>query len=130
VGSAQSITADFSTSERSPTARRSRRRGHRKAALIGSSVGGMTALELAARAPERVAALVLVGTTAQREPRRRRIMNRVLLAIAGLLGPVGSFATRVAVVPEAGHLVALEAPDAVLAEVLPFLDRVWPPRPA
>jgi 3-oxoadipate enol-lactonase len=186
--------------------------GIARAALIGSSVGGMTAMALAARAPERVAALVLVGTTAQREPLRRRVMNRVLLAIAGLLGPVGSFDRKleldlfaertrrerrglvgdvlawarghdwksflrtlralaarpsllerlsairspalviagaedrrmppvraeaiaagiagatVTVVPEAGHLVALEAPDAVLAEVLPFLDRHWPPR--
>jgi pimeloyl-ACP methyl ester carboxylesterase len=181
-----------------------------RAALCGSSIGGMTAMALAARAPERVGALVLVGTTAERESLGRRVLNRVLLAIAGVLGPVGSFekkleldlfaertrrdrpdvvrevlawarshdwrgflralraiaarpslverlpriqcpslviagaedrrmppvrAERIAagiagaevrVVPETGHLVALEAPDRWLSEVLPFLDRTWP----
>jgi pimeloyl-ACP methyl ester carboxylesterase len=186
--------------------------GIARAALVGSSIGGMTAIELAARAPERVGALVLVGTSAEQESLGRRVLNRVLLAIAGLLGPVGSFerkleldlfaartrrerpdvvrqvlawarshdwrsflralraiaarpsllpllprircpalivagaedrrmpparAERIAagiaeaevrVVAETGHLVPLEAPEAWLGAVLPFLDRHWPAR--
>ena len=39
--------------------------------LIGYSMGAMTALEFAARAPERLRTLVVVGITAAREPRAR-----------------------------------------------------------
>jgi pimeloyl-ACP methyl ester carboxylesterase len=45
--------------------------------LAGFSLGGMTALTFAARYPERVASLVLVGVTIEREPRAS--VARVLL---------------------------------------------------
>jgi pimeloyl-ACP methyl ester carboxylesterase len=46
--------------------------------LLGFSMGAMTALQLAARAPQRVRTLVVVGITPQREPRAsvgRRLMD-------------------------------------------------------
>jgi pimeloyl-ACP methyl ester carboxylesterase len=48
--------------------------------LLGFSMGAMTALQLAARAPQRVRTLVVVGITPQREPRAsvgRRLMDPV-----------------------------------------------------
>ena len=46
--------------------------------LVGFSMGGMTALEFAARSPERLRTLALIGITIQREPRAsvgRRLMD-------------------------------------------------------
>jgi pimeloyl-ACP methyl ester carboxylesterase len=39
--------------------------------LVGYSMGGMTALELATRAPDRLRTLVVAGITTEREPRAR-----------------------------------------------------------
>jgi pimeloyl-ACP methyl ester carboxylesterase len=52
--------------------------GLRSFHLLGLSMGAMTALQLASRAPERVRTLCVVGITTQREPRAsigRRLMD-------------------------------------------------------
>ena len=56
------------------------RSGHRVAILVGLSLGGYVAMEVAARWPERVAGLVIAGATA--EPTRIRAVPYRLLALA------------------------------------------------
>jgi pimeloyl-ACP methyl ester carboxylesterase len=57
-----------------------------RAALCGLSMGGMTAMRLAVRAPERVAALALVDTSARGERPRSRPKYRLLAEALRLLG--------------------------------------------
>ncbi|MBI3726520.1 alpha/beta fold hydrolase [bacterium] len=52
-----------------------------RAALVGLSWGGMTAMRAALRAPARVAALALVDTSASAEPFLARLRYRVMAAI-------------------------------------------------
>ena len=49
-----------------------------RALLCGLSIGGMTALRLALRAPHRVAAMALLDTSAEREPAMQRRAYRLL----------------------------------------------------
>jgi len=57
-----------------------------RAVWAGLSIGGMVALRAALRAPERVAALVLLDTEAGAERPYRRLRNRLLGIGAALLG--------------------------------------------
>lgn len=52
--------------------------GADKAALVGLSMGGMTAMRVALRAPERVSALVLMDSSADREPWIKRLKYRIM----------------------------------------------------
>ena len=65
-------------------------RGVDRAGLIGLSWGGMTAMRLALRAPERVASLALVDTSAAGEPWRKRLRYAVMAAVYRRLGLVRS----------------------------------------
>lgn len=56
------------------------RSGHQAAILVGLSLGGYVAMEVAARWPERVTGLVIAGATA--EPTRLRAVPYRLLALA------------------------------------------------
>jgi len=57
-----------------------------RAAWVGLSIGGMVALRAALAAPERVAGLVLLDTSAEAERRRKRAKHRALALGARLLG--------------------------------------------
>ncbi len=59
-----------------------------RCAWVGLSWGGMVGMRLAARHPERVAALVLMDTSAHAEPRLKKVSYRPLVAISQRLGPV------------------------------------------
>ncbi len=59
-------------------------------ALVGHSLGGMVALELAARYPDRVRALVLVETIPSYRPTTPRMVAvRIVMALMRVLGPNG-----------------------------------------
>lgn len=62
------------------------REGIDRAALVGLSMGGMTAMRLALRAPERVGAMVLIDTSAATEAWLNRFKYGVLAAIYRRLG--------------------------------------------
>jgi pimeloyl-ACP methyl ester carboxylesterase len=66
-----------------------------RAAWVGLSWGGMVGMRLAARRPERVAALVLMDTSARRERPWKKAAYRPLEAIAGRFGPVLPLAKRI-----------------------------------
>lgn len=53
----------------------------RRAIVMGLSWGGMIAMRLALRRPERVAALALLDTTAEAEPWKSRVKNEAFLAL-------------------------------------------------
>lgn len=57
-----------------------------RALLCGLSMGGMTAMRVALRAPERVAGLILLDTTADEETRLNRIQYRLMVEIVVRLG--------------------------------------------
>jgi pimeloyl-ACP methyl ester carboxylesterase len=57
-----------------------------RAAWVGLSIGGMVALRAALAAPERVAGLVLLDTSAGAEPPFKRVKHRALALGARLLG--------------------------------------------
>jgi 3-oxoadipate enol-lactonase len=62
-----------------------------RAALVGLSMGAMTALRVALAAPARVAGMVLLDTSAAPEDRWRRLQYTLLALIyrrVGLIGPV------------------------------------------
>jgi 3-oxoadipate enol-lactonase len=59
-----------------------------RCAWVGLSWGGMVGMRLAARHPERVAALVLMDTSAHRERRVKKAAYRPLAAITKRVGPV------------------------------------------
>lgn len=62
------------------------REGIDRAALVGLSMGGMTAMRVALRAPARVAALALLDTSADREPLKPRLRNRLLAEVVRRVG--------------------------------------------
>lgn len=63
-------------------------RGVARAALIGLSWGGMTAMRVAAAAPGRVSALALVDTSARAEAWGKRLRYRLMLAVYRRFGLV------------------------------------------
>lgn len=60
--------------------------GVERAALVGLSMGGMTAMRLALRAPERVGALVLIDSNAAAETRSNRLKYGLLALLYRRLG--------------------------------------------
>jgi len=69
--------------------------GAERPGFAGLSWGGMVAMRLALRHPERVAALALLDTSARAEIAEKKLRYRVLLAIATTLGPVESLMPQV-----------------------------------
>jgi pimeloyl-ACP methyl ester carboxylesterase len=69
--------------------------------LLGFSIGGMTALQFAARHPERVRTLVAVGITPQREPRAS--VGRHLMDPARILAKDPAFAKTLSRRHDAGQ---------------------------
>lgn len=115
--------------------------------LVGRSLGGMVAQELALLAPERLSHLVLVSTTGRTDAHLREIfrlwaqmaelgVSAKLRHRSGLLWCLGREAlerddriraylaarARLATIPGAGHLPYLEAPGHFAERVLGFLD--------
>jgi pimeloyl-ACP methyl ester carboxylesterase len=92
------------------------------ALIVGSSFGAMLAAAVAARHPQRVSGLVLLGTTpghaALPEDERARRLDARLAAMRN--GPVAFAASR------GSELVAPSASAAVRAEVRQLLSAVWP----
>ena len=69
--------------------------GVQRAAVVGISWGGVVAMHLALRAPERVSGIALFDTSADDETRMARIQNGVLARIArryGLIWPLDQYA--------------------------------------
>jgi len=62
--------------------------GVERAAWVGLSWGGMVGMRLAARHPERVAALVLMDTSARPEKPWKKVAYKPLQAIATRFGPI------------------------------------------
>lgn len=74
------------------------REGVDKAFLVGLSMGGMTGMRLALRAPGRVAGLVLLDSNADPEERGKRLQYAVLAAIYrrfGLLAPIAKSTAKI-----------------------------------
>lgn len=65
--------------------------GFERAAIAGLSMGGMTAMRLALRAPERVAALLLLSTSADAERPRERLKYRAMAEIFRVVGSTSLF---------------------------------------
>lgn len=57
-----------------------------RAVLCGLSMGGMTAMRVALRAPKRVAGLALLDTSADREPTAARLKYRVMAELTRVFG--------------------------------------------
>lgn len=99
--------------------------------LVGNSVGGSCAIEIAVRAPERVARLVLVGTKAghRPEPEFRDEAVRLLLeeglaaAWAKYWRPLFAPATAPEIVDSARRMALEEDVDAVVRGVRAFHSR-------
>jgi len=72
------------------------REGIARAALVGLSMGGMTAMRLALSTPDRVAGLGLLDTSADPEPPTKRVQYRFM---AGLERRFGHIAIIDAIVP-------------------------------
>ena len=72
------------------------REGGGRAFLVGLSMGGMTALRLALRAPARVAGMVLIDSNGDEEERGKRTQYAVLEWIYRRFGLVGPVARRMA----------------------------------
>lgn len=62
--------------------------GARRVVWCGLSWGGMVGMRLALRAPQRVAALILIGTNADAEAPKNWPKYRAMAAIARILGPI------------------------------------------
>jgi 3-oxoadipate enol-lactonase len=62
------------------------REGIAKATLCGLSMGGMTAMRLALAAPDRVKSLILLDTSADPEPARKRLQYIAMAEIARRFG--------------------------------------------
>ena len=71
------------------------REGIGRAFLVGLSMGGMTAMRLALRAPSRVAGMVLIDSNGDEEERGKRVQYAVMEAIYRRFGLVGPLAKRV-----------------------------------
>lgn len=65
--------------------------GVEHAALVGFSMGGMTAIRMALAAPERVTSLVLIDTAAHPEPWSIRARNRVMSESGRMTGNIRPF---------------------------------------
>jgi 3-oxoadipate enol-lactonase len=61
-------------------------RGVERAAIVGLSWGGMTAMRLALRSPERVRGLALLDTSAEAEKPRNRVRFRLMTEVYRRLG--------------------------------------------
>lgn len=98
------------------------REGIDRAVLVGLSMGGMTAMRLALRAPERVAGLALLDTSADPEPWKARLKYRVMAEIVRHVGLPRRF---VETVSRAffGATTRRERPDLVAAEAERLLAR-------
>ena len=100
--------------------------GIERCAVVGLSVGGMWGAELALMAPERVSALVLMGTSLAAEPEQARESYFAMLDVVGALGmlpdPVREAVLKLFFSPEtqARRPELLEAFDAKL--------RAWDPQ--
>jgi pimeloyl-ACP methyl ester carboxylesterase len=100
---------------------------------VGASMGGYLALALARRAPERVAAVVLVGSRAEPDPpERREVRERQLAVIAKqgsaglweLMGPGLMSPTADPALVEQARVIALEQdPDGLARAIRAIRDR-------
>jgi 3-oxoadipate enol-lactonase len=70
------------------------REGIDRAFLVGLSMGGMTAMRLALRAPERIAGMVLIDSNADVEERGKRAQYAVMVAIYRRFGLIRPIARR------------------------------------
>jgi 3-oxoadipate enol-lactonase len=59
-----------------------------RAALVGLSMGGMTAMRVALKAPARVSAMVILDSSAAAEPWKQRVQYRIMAETLVRLGPV------------------------------------------
>jgi len=99
--------------------------------IVGCSVGGSCALELAARAPERVAALVLIGTKAEHRPDPGLQAAALETLRAGRMekawedywAPLFSPAADRRVVAAAKHLALRQSPQDIARGVTAFHTR-------
>jgi len=64
------------------------REGIARAALVGLSMGGMTAMRLALATPERVAGLALLDTSADPEPPTKRVQYRFMAGLERRFGHI------------------------------------------
>lgn len=103
----------------------------RRLIVVGCSVGGSCALEVAIAAPDRVAALVLIGTKANHNP-DQRLQTAALDVIkqqglgaawARYWAPLFSKATDQAVVEAAKDTALRQQPDAIAGGVAAFHNR-------
>lgn len=61
--------------------------GVKSAVWAGLSMGGFTSMRAALKAPQRVSALVLMDTSARRDPWHKRIQHRLMRALVRSFGP-------------------------------------------
>lgn len=71
------------------------REGVDRAVLCGLSMGGMTAMRLALKAPDRVAGLVLLDTSARAERRWPRLQYRAMAEVVRRVGFVEAFVPKI-----------------------------------
>jgi pimeloyl-ACP methyl ester carboxylesterase len=71
------------------------REGAERAFLVGLSMGGMTAMRLALKAPSRVAGMVLIDANGDEEERGKRLQYAVMEAIYRRFGMIGVLAKRI-----------------------------------
>lgn len=95
-----------------------------RAVLCGLSMGGMTAMRLAMRAPDRVRALILIDSNAARETWFRRLKYRVLARMFARKGMTDGLLARVGPIMFGATTVA-RRPELVsaFAETLRTFDR-------
>ena len=101
--------------------------GEKRVAWFGLSWGGMVGMRLAARHPDRVAALGLFDTSARGEPSWARVKYTILAeTLLRPIGPVREMVERLAVPELLGATTRRTNPELVerLADSLTRLDRV------
>jgi pimeloyl-ACP methyl ester carboxylesterase len=100
------------------------REGIERAVLCGLSMGGMTAMRLAMRAPDRVAALILIDSNAARETWFRRFKYGILARIFAKKGMTAGLRAKVAPIMF-GTTTAAERPELIeaFAETINRFDR-------
>ncbi|HUH01178.1 MAG TPA: alpha/beta fold hydrolase, partial [Kofleriaceae bacterium] len=98
--------------------------GVERAVLCGLSMGGMTAMRLAMKAPDRVRALVVIDSSAARETWFRRVKYKVLATMFARRGMTDGLLARVAPIMF-GSTTLAERPELVdaLAEMVRACDR-------
>jgi pimeloyl-ACP methyl ester carboxylesterase len=92
-----------------------------RAFLVGLSMGGMTAMRLALRAPRRVAGLVVLDSAADAEAGGKRAQYAVMEAIYQRFGLFGPLATRTAAIMF-GKTTRRERPE-LIAELREIVGR-------